>query len=469
MQSSNPVVFSQRYVIGCAAVILLATALRFYRLGDWSMWVDEGMTYLRASTGRLSDQGPMYSTAPLNFLVTRWVIQLAGETPFWLRFFPALCGVAGVGAVIWSGTRLAGRSAGLVAGLLLAISAWHIEWSQNARHFSAVFLFMTLAFGAFFTFWETGKIGWLLATVLVSGLGLASHSSSAFALAAIGAYAALVVLVPRFRGGVATREKILWTIAAFALIAAIYLPIAYSVSKYLGEHKTAWNSPANVAESIAFYAGLLPLLVAVGIGFIELSSGRRGGILALHWLAFPIVLSVLAATRTISSNAYALVSLGGVVILLGAGIEKFWQANESVTRMIGTIILIGLTAEFGSATWLYYTTEQGNRPPWKEASAWVAAEVGPRDQVYATEGVVVGYYLRDPARGRWLDQWRAPGVGETQWLLVLGGRAAIADSALTAFLERACLLRQVFYRNTGPKRRDIEAYQCRSVGETIDR
>ena len=447
------------YWVLAIAVLCLATVLRFYHLGVWSIWVDEGMTYLRASTGQLSDQGPMYSTAPLNFLVTRWVIQLASTTPFWLRFFPALCGVAGVGAVIWTGTRLAGRTAGLVAGLLLALSAWHIEWSQNARHFSAVFLFMTLALGAFFVYWESGKVGWLATSCLATGLGLATHSSSAFALIAMGAYAGTLVLLPRFREQVVTRGKIIGTIAAAFLIAAVYVPIALSVSSYLGEHKTAWNSPGNVAGSIAFYAGSLPLTIGFAVGIVESYGGRRGPLVALHWLVWPIVLAVLAATRTISSNAYALVSLGGLVILLGIGVDRL-MTEAGPVRMMGAILLVGLVAEFGAGTWLYFGPEQGNRPPWREAAAWVTRVAGPRDTVYATEGIAVGYYLENSARAQWLDQWRAPTAGATQWLLVLGGRTALPESPLTGFLDQKCVLRQVFYRNTGPKRRDIEAYRC---------
>src|SRR5256885_12093886 len=41
----------------------------------------------------LSDQGPLYATAPLNFLVTRAIISAFQPSLFWLRFFPAVCGV----------------------------------------------------------------------------------------------------------------------------------------------------------------------------------------------------------------------------------------------------------------------------------------------------------------------------------------------------------------------------------------
>ena len=41
-----------------------------------------------------------------------------------------------------------------VAGFAIALFAWHIDWSQNARHFSAVFLFASIAAIAYYEFWN---------------------------------------------------------------------------------------------------------------------------------------------------------------------------------------------------------------------------------------------------------------------------------------------------------------------------
>jgi uncharacterized membrane protein len=175
----------RRYGLLAAAILLLATGLRFWHLGDWSMWVDEGMTYLRAVSGNLGDQGPLYATAPLNFLVTRAVVGVAEPSLFWLRFFPAVCGVGGVAAMLWAGYRLGGAGVSLIAGLLVALSPWHIDWSQNARHFSVLFLFMVVAFTAFHAFWTTGRERWLLLAAACAVLALLTHSSATFSLAAM--------------------------------------------------------------------------------------------------------------------------------------------------------------------------------------------------------------------------------------------------------------------------------------------
>ena len=114
----------------------------------------------------------------------------------------------------------------------------------------------------------------------------------------------------------------------------------------------------------------------------------------------------------------------------------------------------------GLRTGLYFTTEQGNRPPWREAAHWVTASAASADEIYATEAVVLGYYAGDLARGRWLDHWRPPAPGRRQWLLVLSGDADVGQAPLADFVRERCQIRQVFFRNSGPKRRDVIAYAC---------
>jgi hypothetical protein len=73
--------------------------------------------------------------------------------------------------------------------------------------------------------------------------------------------------------------------------------------------------------------------------------------------------------------------------------------------------------------------------------------------------VVAGYYLGDLSAGLWLDQWR-PEEGERRaWLMKLAGVGDFGDSR-GGYVASHCGLRKVFYGNTGPKRRDIEVYEC---------
>jgi len=454
------------YPVACVAIVALACGLRFLHLGDWSMWIDEGMTYVRATTGVLDDQGPLYATAPVNFWITRQLVLGMGPTLFWLRVFPALCGCLGVAAVLLAGRRIGGRTCSVVAGLLVALRVWHLDWSQNARHYALLFLCATLTITAFWEFWETSRVRWLVAAALAAALGLATHSSMAFVLAALGAYSALLLAHPRTRREVVSVRKLIQVGAWFALIGLGYLPIVYVVSQYLGESKTAWNPPFNVAGGIVFYLGVIEGVLAGVIGIRGAAQGSRPHLLGVCWLAVPALLATAAADFTISSNVYALSSLGGAALLIGLGIADGLRQDGPDVRALAVGLAAALALGALSRDYLYFTAEGGNRPPWREAADWLAPRLDEADAVYSSEGVVLGYHLGDPARGGWLDAWIAhegPWSSPRQWVLVLGGRDALEDPRAVTRLETGCRLQKVFYRNSGPKRRDVEVYECRGT------
>ena len=47
-----------------------------------------------------------------------------------------------------------------------------------------------------------------------------------------------------------------------------------------------------------------------------------------------------------------------------------------------------------------------------------------------------------------------------EWLLVLSGDGDVQRAPLSDFVRERCKIGEVFFRNTGPKRRDVLAYVC---------
>ena len=117
------------------AVLLLAFALRLYRLGDKNIWWDEGLAIWAVRKGLL---GATLWTAqdvhpPLYFWSLWAWVHLVGESEFAARFLSAMWGVLTVAIVYPLGTRLGGRRVGLLAALLTAVARFHIWWSQEMR------------------------------------------------------------------------------------------------------------------------------------------------------------------------------------------------------------------------------------------------------------------------------------------------------------------------------------------------
>jgi mannosyltransferase len=120
------------------AIILLAFALRIYRLQAQSLWWDEMYTAVQASMTPAELLASLFEDrvhTPLYFFLIRtWA--LVDQSPFFIRYFSVVTGLLAVPLIYVSGRRLDGRAVGLVAAILLTIAPFHIWFSQEARMYS---------------------------------------------------------------------------------------------------------------------------------------------------------------------------------------------------------------------------------------------------------------------------------------------------------------------------------------------
>ncbi len=128
--------------------LLAAFVLRVYRLGDQNIWWDEGLAvwavrhgFLETTLWTAGDVHP-----PLYFwLLWPWV-RLAGESEFAARYLTVMVAMLTVAAMAPLGRWLGGRAVGAVALWLLALSRFHIWWSQEMRMYALAALAATLSF-----------------------------------------------------------------------------------------------------------------------------------------------------------------------------------------------------------------------------------------------------------------------------------------------------------------------------------
>lgn len=138
----------KRYSLLLLAGLWVAFALRVYRLGDQNIWWDEGLAIWAV---RHSFVGTTLWTAgdvhpPLYFwLLWPWV-RLAGESEFAARYLTVMVAMLTVAAMMPLGRRLGGRAVGAAALWLLALSRFHVWWSQEMRMYALAALGVTLSF-----------------------------------------------------------------------------------------------------------------------------------------------------------------------------------------------------------------------------------------------------------------------------------------------------------------------------------
>ena len=129
------------------AGIMLAFLLRVYSLGDKNVWWDEGLAVWAVRKGLLETTlwtaGDVHP--PLYFWLLWFWIRVAGEAEFPARYLTVIMAVLTVAAVFPLARKLAEPNAGALAVWLLALSPFHIWWSQEMRMYVPAAFFFTLS------------------------------------------------------------------------------------------------------------------------------------------------------------------------------------------------------------------------------------------------------------------------------------------------------------------------------------
>jgi mannosyltransferase len=118
-----------------AAFTILAFLIRFYKLGEWSLWIDEIFTLNRAQAHYASFESmlrnipPRTNWVPVSLLATSTVINTLGISEWTARLVPAVIGVLSIPILYFPTRKVFGTGVALISVLLLAISPWHVSWS----------------------------------------------------------------------------------------------------------------------------------------------------------------------------------------------------------------------------------------------------------------------------------------------------------------------------------------------------
>ena len=449
-------------------IVALAALLRWYNLSAWDMWTDEVQTLWTSVSGNFKE-GPMYRKAPVNFWLTGLAVRVFGETELGVRFVPWMMGVLTIAVFLWSCAKWFGVRVALFGALFLTLSMWHVAWSQTGRHFALQTLLVLLALHFFLVTWIEGKSwgAWVSAALLL--IGLFTHSSTAFYIAAILAFLGVGWLASM--AGEADRRAATWfrTAIPFALAMAIYLPIFFGIGRYLVANKQAWNPPWNIVGSLLFYLAPWALLTALAGAFV-LASRRmlHLGVLLLFIVAVPMVLVTVSSAITIASAAYCLATLPALAMLVGVTADWLLsKADERLERYAACALIAGFFLTQGAVLAHYYFVYNGLKPRWHEASSFVEQRRLPGEQFFAAEGDVVQYYL-GKGNAQWIGRANLehdPAVGAWYAVYVGGGPFSVSHGSSFQALQRLGDLVEIFPVHYGSKDRTVAVFYVPELNE----
>jgi 4-amino-4-deoxy-L-arabinose transferase-like glycosyltransferase len=416
--------------------ILVALGLRLASLTLQPLWWDEGWSVYFATT----DLGSLFKLTavdihpPLYYMLLHLWIEFLGSSAFSIKLLSALIGTATVPLLFVTGRRLFGGASGLLAAGFLAISPFHIYYSQEVRMYALVTLLSLAAFD-FALRWrlasgerisEAKHWGLGLAYVLAATLALYTQYYSAFVLLALNA--SMLICWLRGRRGV---RRILPWLGAQATVALLYLPwlwyaggklvsyvrfkvsvegdpalsfLAY-VSRYLSAFN--WGHSEGLLAS-QWYLGLLPLLLLLISGMLlllrranqeglghALSRARTWVMVVGHWPLAIVLIALLCGFfvnlafpfNPPRSERLLLLALPAYLLLVAAALRGLWRERRWLAVLpAASFVIVGILSLA-----LFYTVPRYPDDDYRPLAARVRALALPTDAIVAVHPWQVGY------------------------------------------------------------------------------
>jgi len=465
-----------RLAQGLLGQALVVAASRFLELGSWSLWLDEALT-LADARHRDSIQNP------LGYWLFGLFYDFAPGRPdeLALRLPAALCGWLVVPAVHWAFREHLGSRAAAAAALLVALSPWHLYWSQNARFYTLAQLLTLVGGGLVLRAVAAGRAGPAAGGFLCLALAAAAHPSAAL----LGGALLFAPWLLRAGGVLAStrRTEGLWRVLKVAVLATLFGGAAWMLEVWWRwDDQKGSGNPVHFLLSTGFL--LTPLL---GLGFLY--GAWRLAKRTIPVLQFLLVVTLGSGLLALTLSFFARMSAQYVFVLLPwmAAVAAFPLAAsapggrvepEGLDARRGLAYLALLAAPMAIDSGLYFLVRNGDRPRWREAYELVFEERGPYDLVLGMEAPVAEFYLgpeRDELRRwrgvTWLDSFRSRVHQEwarfprRTWLVVnheqLEDWGAEARGEMERYLAEDCREIEHFRVPWTPRDLDVTVYLSR--------
>jgi 4-amino-4-deoxy-L-arabinose transferase-like glycosyltransferase len=388
-----------------ALITLVAAALRFYKLGEWSFWIDEIFTIgrVQAHYGSLEaiihNIPPNWSWMPLSLIATAGVLNVLGISEWSARLVPALIGIISIPVLYFPVKRLFGPGVGLLTVLLLAVSPWHLYWSQNARFYTSLMLLYSLALFAFFYGIERDRPGYILAFIVLVYLATSERLFALFIVPVVAFYVLALKVSPLEKPpGLRARNLILMILPGIAGgIVEIHSLLSTGSSRFFGDWDWFFlyrgEGLLRFLVLIVFSVGIPLMCLGIFGGIHLLLRKSRAGLLFLIGALVPVVLLVLANPFIFTEDRYVFVALPSWIILGALAVEGISAQGKNHGKLLAAGVLVLLLADGMGDNLMYYNANNGNRHDWKGAFALIQERSRDGDVFVATWDQLGTYYL----------------------------------------------------------------------------
>jgi uncharacterized membrane protein len=382
-----------REVVIIGFITLFAGALRFFRIGFENLWLDENWSLLFASN-KIPEIISVVATLdvhpPTYYILLHSWMSIFGPSELALKSLSVLFGILSIPLFYLLARKFFKFKDATIATILLALSSYAVEYSQEVRMYSMLVLTTIFCYYAFLDFLEDSNIktqSIYLFSVLIL---IYTHIMGLTVIAAQG-----IQFLLRNYNNRDYNEIVDWT--KMQVIAGIaFLPWFWIVINQANKllQKEQPNIGFEQAFGVPFYlSGGLPTVVIFGIlgilatvyhfrnyistkispkelwlKILEDGSSSEGNFLiALIWFSVPLALQlsfVPMIPRTFDYRHF-IMCLPPLLIIVNYGLEDIKKYSSKIN--IKHIYYLALMITFASMTFSlanYYTTS--DNPNWEE-------------------------------------------------------------------------------------------------------
>ncbi len=382
-RTSSPLELSLLAVIVCVAAVL-----RFHSLAAKSFWFDEGVSVAIARLDWCNFARILWrreANMSLYYLLLRGWLHFGGSE-FFVRSLSVLFAIASVPVIYRLGCRLVDSRVGLIAAALLAVNAYHVQYSQDARSYSVMVLLCLLS-SFYFLKRLSEPTGRNRAVYVLSG-ALAVYAQFFSVLLVIAQLVSLRFLDEE-QAALRPRESVKddWRWIAL-LVSPVVVFIATTGTGPLrwvhrpgfrdlwifALHLTGNGGPLLLlACATACLAALLPVWRTAGMRRAPWEFWRYRFLAC--WLLFPLLLTLgLSLAKPLFVPRYFIFCLPPLLLLMACGLTRFRSAALMVPALAFVIVL-----SLRGTTSYYKQDLDIQRDDWRDASQYLLNHAQPGD------------------------------------------------------------------------------------------
>lgn len=350
-------------VIGLLA---LASLTRFATINKASIWHDEGFTMM------LSNRNPVEIWAgsardvhpPLYYELLGFWTQLFGRTVPVARALSAVAGIATIYVCYLLVKRYVSRLSATIVLLILAVAPFLVRYSQEARMYGILGLFLITGTYALLRALEpTKQRRWWVIYVAMMAAGLYTHYFTALVVIAQWIYVMSLSPFHDWKLGKTTWLTKEWWLANTAIL-VLWLPwLPNFYAQFTRGQGIGWipktslyTLPNNVWQNLTFTDGrqlpmlvywIVPTLLLLGAAWVTWRLRREKPQVKMIFLYtfVPILLTILVSfVKPIYQDRYLVFAANGMYVMLGIALAQMIREHHRGAAILALSGLLAISA-----------------------------------------------------------------------------------------------------------------------------